>query len=133
MPSTIRLSIGEGVAVVTLADPSRRNAFSETRNPSITLARYAHRSDSPVADAIGERADVGRVGSQDDSAPHRLGGSHHDRVDRGRNSCHPGKPLEPRRRTGNQISDGSDLYFLQHLVRPGVTLVAEEGLSQGHR
>jgi hypothetical protein len=64
----------------------------------MTLARHAHWPDSPVADAIGEHADVSRVGSQDDSSAHRLRGGHHDRVDGGRDSCHPGKPLEPRRR-----------------------------------
>jgi enoyl-CoA hydratase/carnithine racemase len=38
MPSTVRLSIGEGVAVVTLADPGRRNALSKQLSDELAAA-----------------------------------------------------------------------------------------------
>jgi hypothetical protein len=64
MPSTVRLSIGEGVAVVTLADPCRRNAFSKQLSDELAAAaREAIDGGRPRAQQRRPRTrDRGRIG-----------------------------------------------------------------------
>jgi hypothetical protein len=44
MPSTIRTSLADGVAVVTLADPGRRNALSRQLSDELAAAVQRERS-----------------------------------------------------------------------------------------